>query len=73
MPVEAGRDWIGVHPSTPHPGLVRCRGDHRIAMGFSITGLRTAGVQLDDPGCVKKTFPGFHAALAGLRREWGLN
>ncbi|MFJ6750250.1 3-phosphoshikimate 1-carboxyvinyltransferase [Streptomyces sp. NPDC091266] len=73
VPVEVGRDWIRVHPSTPHPGLVRCRGDHRIAMGFSITGLRTAGVQLDDPGCVKKTFPGFHAALAGLRREWGLN
>jgi 3-phosphoshikimate 1-carboxyvinyltransferase len=42
-------------------------------MSFSITGLRTPGLTLDDPGCVRKTFPGFHAALGDLRREWGLD
>ena len=39
-------------------------------MAFSITGLRTPGITLDDPGCVKKTFPGFHQALAGLTAAW---
>jgi 3-phosphoshikimate 1-carboxyvinyltransferase len=39
-------------------------------MAFSITGLRTPGITLDDPGCVKKTFPGFHDALANLREAW---
>ena len=38
--------------------------DHRIAMAFSIAGLRAEGVTLDDPACVKKTFPTFHDVLA---------
>jgi 3-phosphoshikimate 1-carboxyvinyltransferase len=52
--------------------LVKCRRDHRIAMAFSITGLRTPGITLDDPECVKKTFPGFHQALGSLRDSWGI-
>ena len=42
----------------------------RIAMAFSITGLRIPGIVLDAPDCVKKTFPGFHQALAGLTAAW---
>lgn len=71
VPVETGRDWIEIQPVRPRAARIACRGDHRIAMAFSITGLRTAGITLDDPGCVKKTFPGFHGALAGLREAWG--
>ncbi|MEV2239214.1 3-phosphoshikimate 1-carboxyvinyltransferase [Micromonospora sp. NPDC049891] len=70
VPVEVGRDWIEIQPSQPRPTRIACHGDHRIAMAFSITGLRTPGITLDDPGCVKKTFPGFHQALAGLRTAW---
>lgn len=70
VPVQVGRDWIEIHPSRPHPAHIACHGDHRIAMAFSITGLRTPGITLDDPGCVKKTFPGFHRALDGLRAIW---
>ena len=70
VPVEVGRDWIEIYPSRPRPALIACHGDHRIAMAFSITGLRTPGITLDDPGCVKKTFPGFHGALAALRTAW---
>jgi 3-phosphoshikimate 1-carboxyvinyltransferase len=72
VPVSTGRDWIEIHPALPHAAEVACHGDHRIAMSFSITGLRTPGITLDEPGCVKKTFPGFHEALAGLREEWDL-
>ncbi|MEV0620655.1 3-phosphoshikimate 1-carboxyvinyltransferase [Nonomuraea sp. NPDC050404] len=72
VPVSTGRDWIEISPATPHAAEIACHGDHRIAMAFSVTGLRTPGITLDDPGCVKKTFPGFHEALAGLRDEWGL-
>jgi 3-phosphoshikimate 1-carboxyvinyltransferase len=52
---------------------VDCYGDHRIAMSFSVAGLRTPGLSLDQPDCVKKTFPGFHTAFADLTRSWGLN
>jgi 3-phosphoshikimate 1-carboxyvinyltransferase len=69
--VATGPDWIEIWPGTPKAAEIECRGDHRIAMSFSITGLRTPGLTLDDPGCVRKTFPGFHTVLADLRREWG--
>jgi 3-phosphoshikimate 1-carboxyvinyltransferase len=78
VPVSTGRDWIEIHPARPTPAAVACHGDHRIAMSFSITALGLArdglrgGITLDDPGCVRKTFPGFHDALAELRREWAL-
>ncbi|MGW3955760.1 3-phosphoshikimate 1-carboxyvinyltransferase [Streptomyces sp. NPDC004752] len=69
-PVQVGRDWIEIHPARLRPAHIACHGDHRIAMAFSITGLRTPGITLDDPGCVKKTFPGFHRALNDLRTGW---
>ena len=53
-----GRDWIEIHPAQPRPAHIACHGDHRIAMAFSITGLAgIPDITLDDPGCVKKTFP----------------
>ncbi|MEV1171286.1 hypothetical protein [Nonomuraea sp. NPDC049784] len=73
MPVSTGRDWIEIHPAEPRAAEIACHGDHRIAMSFSVTGLRTPGITLDEPGCVKKTFPGFHQALADLRAGWALS
>ncbi len=70
--VETGPDWIEIWPGTPKGAEIECRGDHRMAMSFSVTGLRTPGLTLDDPGCVRKTFPAFHETLADLRHEWGL-
>jgi 3-phosphoshikimate 1-carboxyvinyltransferase len=71
VPVSTGRDWIEIHPGKPRPAVIDCHGDHRIAMSFSVSGLRAPGIVLDDPGCVRKTFPGFHEALADLREAWG--
>ena len=70
VPVSTGPDWIEIHPGQPQPAVISCYGDHRIAMSFSVTGLRTPGIVLDDPGCVRKTFPEFHEALAALREAW---
>lgn len=68
--VRTGPDWIEIRPGRPTPARIACRGDHRIAMAFSVAGLRVPGITLDEPGCVKKTFPGFHEALAALRSAW---
>lgn len=64
--VETGPDWIEIQPATPHGADIRCHGDHRIAMSFAVAGLRVEAVRLDDPSCVKKTFPSFHQVLADL-------
>ncbi|MCY4067611.1 MAG: 3-phosphoshikimate 1-carboxyvinyltransferase [Acidimicrobiaceae bacterium] len=41
--------------------------DHRIAMAFAVLGLAVPGIEIEDPGCVAKTFPGFFDALGSLR------
>jgi 3-phosphoshikimate 1-carboxyvinyltransferase len=70
--VDTGPDWIEIQPGTPRPAEIRCFADHRIAMAFSIAGLLTPGVTLDDPGCVKKTFPTFHTVLADVARSFAV-
>ncbi|MFF3111393.1 3-phosphoshikimate 1-carboxyvinyltransferase [Kitasatospora sp. NPDC057904] len=64
--VETAQDRITVHPGPVRPARIRCHRDHRIAMAFSVLGLRAPGIELDDPSCVTKTFPGFHAELRRL-------
>lgn len=61
-------DGLEVRPSRLRPGLVHTYDDHRIAMSFALAGLRVAGVRIEDPGCVAKTFPDFFARLEDLRR-----
>ncbi|MET9885319.1 3-phosphoshikimate 1-carboxyvinyltransferase [Streptomyces sp. NPDC006430] len=63
---ESGPDRLTVHPGRPAAARIACRRDHRIAMAFSVLGLCVPGITLDDPTCVGKTFPGFHAELERL-------
>ena len=45
--------------------------DHRIAMSFALAGLKIAGVGIENPDCVAKTYPGYWDALASLGRGDG--
>ncbi|MCX6349661.1 MAG: 3-phosphoshikimate 1-carboxyvinyltransferase, partial [Candidatus Aureabacteria bacterium] len=40
--------------------------DHRIAMSFSLAGLKVPGIKIQDPGCVAKTFPAFFDLFLNL-------
>jgi 3-phosphoshikimate 1-carboxyvinyltransferase len=64
---EEAHDGFTVHPGTPRPARIRTYDDHRMAMSFALLGLRAPGIEIADPGCVAKTFPGFWEALDGLR------
>lgn len=62
-------DGFTLHPGTPRPTEpVETYRDHRMAMSFSLIGLRVPGVVIKDPGCVAKTFPEFFSVLETLRR-----
>jgi 3-phosphoshikimate 1-carboxyvinyltransferase len=61
------RDGFVVHPGTPVPARVRTYDDHRMAMSFALLGLRVPGIEIEDPDCVAKTFPGYWDTLDGLR------
>jgi 3-phosphoshikimate 1-carboxyvinyltransferase len=65
------RDGFVVHPGTPRPARIETYDDHRMAMSFALLGLRSRGIEIADPGCVAKTFPGFWQALDGLRARGG--
>ncbi len=41
------------------------RGDHRMAFAFALLGLLHPGIQVADPLCVSKSWPGFWEDLAG--------
>lgn len=56
---------ITIYPGTPQPSLVDTYDDHRMAMGFSLTGLRADGIEIDNPGCCKKTFENYFECLEG--------
>lgn len=51
----------------PAGARIRSYDDHRIAMAFAVLGLVVEGIEIEDPGCVAKTFPGFFEALDQLR------
>jgi 3-phosphoshikimate 1-carboxyvinyltransferase len=65
--VEEHIDGLTIYPGTPQPGMVQTYHDHRIAMAFSIIGLRVPGIVIADPECVHKTFPSFFEKLEELR------
>lgn len=67
--VDTTVDTMTVHGGTPHGARIGTYDDHRIAMSFAIAGLRTAGVVIEDPGCVVKSFPTFWQKLDGLRGQ----
>jgi 3-phosphoshikimate 1-carboxyvinyltransferase len=60
-------DGFTVRPGPLRAATVQTYDDHRMAMAFALAGLRSDGVQIADPGCVAKTFPGFWQLLDELR------
>ena len=62
------RDGLRVAPGAD-PGAVTLdpHDDHRMAMAFGLLGLRRPGLQVSNPDCVGKSFPGFWDELQRLR------
>ena len=61
--IETG-DTLEVHPRPLHGAVIETYDDHRMAMCFSILGLKVPGIKIKNPACVKKTFPNFFQKLA---------
>ncbi len=60
------RDGLEIEgTSRPLSGRVVTGGDHRIAMAFGVlAALRGNRIEIDDPGCVEVSYPGFWRELA---------
>lgn len=61
-------DGLTIHPcQTFQRSNVQTYNDHRMAMAFSLIGLRFDGVTIENPSCVAKTFSNFFDVLETLR------
>jgi 3-phosphoshikimate 1-carboxyvinyltransferase len=61
-------DSIRIEPRPLHGGIVDAKGDHRVAMAFSVLGCEVPGVAIDGAESVSKTFPDFYDVLKELGR-----
>ena len=74
--VEEEQDGVVIYPQVSEcsetgklslhslqPAVIQTHDDHRLAMGFAITGLRSPGVTILDPLCCRKTFENYFDVL----------
>lgn len=66
---EEEADAVTIYPGEPKGGLIKTYEDHRVAMAFSLIGLRTDGIRIDNPGCCGKTFEEYFAVLSELTEQ----
>jgi 3-phosphoshikimate 1-carboxyvinyltransferase len=66
--VEERPDGLVVEGGIPRGVEIETYKDHRIAMSFAVLGLVAPGMKIRDPGCVRKSFPGFWEMLEGFYR-----
>ena len=66
--VQEHEDGMTIYPCKKFtPAAVQTYNDHRMAMAFSLIGLRADGVTIENPSCVSKTFPNYFEVLESLR------
>lgn len=66
LSVEEHADGMTIHPGPLHGGTVATYDDHRMAMSFSLLGLRQPDIVIADPGCTSKTYPDYFTDLESL-------
>ena len=69
VPVEEREDGFKIYPAEPHGAVIDTFGDHRVAMSFALTGLRTDGVVIENAEVCSKTFKEYFTTLDKLVDE----
>jgi 3-phosphoshikimate 1-carboxyvinyltransferase len=64
--VDERHDEMTVQGMPTVGAIIECYNDHRIAMSFAVAGLGIKGIVINDPDCVKKSFPDFWEKLKAL-------
>ena len=71
--VREERNTLTVAGSMPKGSVIDSKGDHRIAMAFSILGSVVGETIIDGAECVSKTFPEFWDILKSIGGKVGIN
>ncbi|MYB96770.1 3-phosphoshikimate 1-carboxyvinyltransferase [Candidatus Poribacteria bacterium] len=65
-PVVEHQDGLEISPAPITPAAIDTYEDHRVAMAFSLVGLKADGIRINDPECVSKTFPNYFEVFERL-------
>ncbi len=57
---------IYIAPGQIQPALIKTYEDHRVAMAFTIPGLVTDGIEIENPMCCRKTFENYYDVIEAL-------
>ena len=66
VPVVEHQDGLEISPAPITPAAIDTYEDHRVAMAFSLVGLKASGIRINDPACVSKTFPNYFEVFEQL-------
>ena len=66
VPVVEHQDGLEISPAPITPAAINTYEDHRVAMAFSLVGLKADGIRINDPECVSKTFPNYFQVFQEL-------
>lgn len=67
--VDEKEDAVTIYPGQPQSCDVETYDDHRVAMSFALTGLRTEGINILNPSCCRKTFAQYFDVLEDVMRQ----
>ncbi len=60
---QSGEGSLVIYPGQPHGCMIETFEDHRVAMAFSVPGLATDGIRIENPACCRKTFEDYFEVL----------
>jgi 3-phosphoshikimate 1-carboxyvinyltransferase len=66
LSVDEHADGLTIYPGPIQPARIATYDDHRMAMSFSLLGLRAPGIEIEHPECTAKTYPHFFTDLDRL-------
>ena len=66
VPAETDGDDIVIRPAPVRGGRVKTYDDHRVAMAFTLIGLKTGTIVIENPQCCKKTFENYFEIISKL-------
>jgi 3-phosphoshikimate 1-carboxyvinyltransferase len=67
--VREEKDAMFITGAVPQGAVIDSKGDHRIAMAFSILGVMAGNAVIKGAECVSKTYPEFWNVLKSLGGE----
>ena len=66
---EADGENISITPGSISQAEIHTYDDHRMAMAFSLLGLKTEGIVIKDPKCCRKTFENYFKVFDALVKQ----